>query len=111
MIKALFSIMISVSLIGLAGCADTSRYNPLDQKQLLAFAGFTLRIADSPASVEQLGRVPQRQLLRYDSGEEPTYIWVDAAGCGCWYAGDESAYRRLEETGIWKAGRLDANRP
>lgn len=97
-------MMMPVILVALAGCADPHRYDPMDQKQILVFSGFTLRIADSPASLEQLGRLPQRQLLRYESGEERLYIWVDAAGCNCWYTGDSIAYRRLMEMG-WEGGR------
>ena len=97
-------MMMPVFLLALAGCADSQRYNPMDQKQILVFLGFTVRLADSPASLEQLGRLPQRQLLRYESGEEPMYIWVDAAGCNCWYTGDQAAYRRLVGMG-WESGR------
>jgi hypothetical protein len=103
-LKLLLSMALPAGLIVLAGCADKGRYNPLDQKQVLAFSGFTLRVADSPSSLEQLGRLPQRRLLRYESGEEPMYIWVDAAGCSCWYTGDQAAYRRLVEMG-WDGGR------
>lgn len=104
MIRLIISLTMPVILVALAGCADSQRFNPMDQKQILVFSGFTVRVADSSASLEQLGRLPQRQLLRYESGEEPLYIWVDAAGCGCWYTGDSSAYRRLLEMG-WAGGR------
>jgi hypothetical protein len=96
--------MMTVAILVLAGCAGPRRYDAMDPKQILVFSGFTVRVADSPASLEQLRRLPQRQLLRYDSGEEPMYIWVDAAGCGCWYTGDPAAYRRLMEMG-WEGGR------
>lgn len=109
MIRFLLSKMILGTLVVLAGCADPVRYDPMDQKQILVFSGFTLRIADSATSLEQLGRLPQRRLLRYESGEEPMYIWVDAAGCSCWYTGDPPAYRRLVEMG-WDGGRPAADR-
>lgn len=95
-------LMPLVLVLVLAGCANPRRYDPMDPKQILVFSGFTVRIADSQASLEQLARLPQRQLLRYESGEEPMYIWVDAAGCGCWYTGDPAAYRRLLEMG-WES--------
>ena len=104
MIRFFLSMMMPAFLLVLAGCADSQRYNPMDQKQILVFSGFTVRVADSSASLEQLSRLPQRQLLRYDSGEEPIYIWVDAAGCNCWYSGDQAAYRRLVEMG-WVGSR------
>ena len=88
-------MLIASSLLALAGCATTTQDNRLDQKQLLAFSGFTLRIAESPESLDQLSKIPQRQLLRYMSGDQQMYIWVDATGCRCWYAGDEAAYLRL----------------
>jgi hypothetical protein len=106
----LISKLIPITLAVLAGCADPDRYDPMDQKQILVFSGFTVRVADSPTSLERLGRLPQRQLLRYEAGEEPMYVWVDAAGCGCWYTGDPSAYRRLVEMG-WEGGQRGQHRP
>jgi hypothetical protein len=90
----------------LAGCATARKEDPLDPKQLLAFSGFTLMIANSPESVEQLSRIPQRRLLRYTSDQRQVYIWVDAAECRCWYSGDEEAYLRLLAMG-WEAGHTD----
>jgi len=97
-------MMMPVVLAALAGCTSPGRYDPMDPKEILVFSGFTVRIANSPVTLEQLDRLPQRQLLRYESGEEPMYIWVDAAGCKCWYTGDQAAYRRLVEMG-WEGGR------
>lgn len=110
MTRILFSMWMSVVVAVLAGCASPARYDPLDPKEILVFSGFTVRIANSPTTLEQLSRLPQRQLLRYDSSEESMYIWVDAAGCKCWYTGDQSAYRRLVEMG-WEGGRPVVNRP
>ena len=89
----------------LAGCAGApQRPDPQDPQQLLAFAGFTLKVAVNQNDRDQIGGVPQRELLRVVSSPQPLYIWVDAAGCSCYYVGDEAAYRRLEVL-EWKTGR------
>ena len=77
---------------------------PSDRQELLAFAGFTLKAAVSQEDLEQIAGIPQRELLRVASSSKPLYIWVDAAGCRCYYVGGETAYRRLEEIG-WVAGK------
>jgi hypothetical protein len=87
-------------ILALAGCAGESRkpdaFNP---QELLAFAGFTLKVTLTQTDLDQIAGIPQRELLRVASADPPLYIWVDAAGCRCYYVGGEPAFRRLVELG------------
>lgn len=97
-------IMIIAAAVALAlgGCAGTPhpKPDPINPKEILAFAGFRLKVAVSQEDLDQIAGVPQRELLRVASSNPPLYIWVDAAGCRCYYVGDEAAYRRVEELGL-----------
>ena len=91
--------------LALAGCAGApQKPDALNRQELLAFAGFSLKVAVSQEDIDQIAGIPQRELLRVASSSKPLYIWVDATGCRCYYVGDETAYRRLEELN-WQAGR------
>ena len=97
-------IVAAVALL-LAGCAGTpQKPDPFNQKELLAFSGFTLKLAVSQEDLDQIAGIPQRTLLLVGSTNPPLYIWVDAAGCRCYYVGGEAAYRRLTEMG-WQVDR------
>ena len=103
--KRLMMAAAAAVAVALAGCAGPSpKPDPLNRQELLAFAGFRLKVAVSQEDLEQIAGIPQRELLRVASSSQPLYIWVDAAGCRCYYVGGETAYRRLEEIG-WVADK------
>jgi hypothetical protein len=101
MMKKPMMIATAAVALVLAGCAGTPPPNPdpLNLKELLVFSGFTEKLAVSQEDLDQIAGIPQRELLRVASGSRPLYIWVDAAGCRCYYVGGEEAYRRLKELG------------
>jgi hypothetical protein len=95
------TMMIVAAALAVAGCTgSTLKPDPLNQKELLAFAGFTLKMAVSQEDLDQIAGIPQRELLRVASSNPPLYIWVDAADCRCYFLGDEAAYRRLAAMGL-----------
>jgi hypothetical protein len=101
--KPMMMILAAVAL-ALAGCAGTpQKPDPLNLKELLAFSGFTLKLAVSQEDLDQIAGIPQRKLFLVGSSNPPLYIWVDAAGCRCYYVGGEAAYQRLTELG-WRPG-------
>lgn len=85
-------------LVGM-GCAGTGKDAPLSEPQLLVFSGFTLKLGYTQAALEEVGKLPQRRVVRIESEGQQIYVWADAAGCRCWYVGDQYAYQRLLELG------------
>jgi hypothetical protein len=61
----------------------------------LATAGFDLKMADSPAKLERIKKLPQLRLAQVEHKGRQVYVYTDAQGCQCLYLGDEKAYRRL----------------
>lgn len=100
-------LLLACTLSVFIACANhhPQRVDPLDPGQLLVLSGFTVKVAATQEDLDQLTHIPQRELLRVTASSPPLYIWVDGVGCRCYYAGDESAYRRLEAMGFvsaWK---------
>jgi hypothetical protein len=91
-------IAAAAVLVGM-GCAGTGKDAPLSEQQLLVFSGFTLKLGYTKAALEEVGKLPQRRVVRIESEGQQIYVWADAAGCQCWYVGDQFAYQRLLELG------------
>jgi hypothetical protein len=89
----------AAAVLVVMGCAGTGKDAPLSEQQLLVFSGFTLKLGYTQAVMEKVGQLPQRRVVRIQSGDQPIYVWADVAGCQCWYVGDQSAYQRLLELG------------
>jgi hypothetical protein len=94
------AVLWAVAALVAACAAPGPRPDPMDPAQLLVFSGFTVKLAATQEDLDQLGAVPQRELLRVTASNPPLYIYVDGAGCRCYYAGDEAAYQRLSALGF-----------
>jgi hypothetical protein len=98
--KMMMTAAVALALVGCA--AAPPKPDPFNPRELLAFSGFTLKLAVSQEDLDQIAGIPQRKLLLVGSAKPPLYIWVDAAGCRCYYVGGQAAYRQLMEMG-WHA--------
>lgn len=94
-----FKGLAASTVLVVMGCAGTGKDAPLSEQQLLVFSGFTLKLGYTQAALEEVGKLPQRRVVRIESQGQQIYVWADAAGCHCWYVGDQSAYQRLLELG------------
>jgi hypothetical protein len=93
--------LISLSTVAgvafsLAGCANPP--TPAVQKEdLLADAGFQVRIADSPHRVKQMMRLPPNKFVTRVRGGQLVYLYADPYECKCVYLGYQKnwdAYRQ-----------------
>jgi len=83
------------TMLALAGCAGPPVDKTLQAEELLGTAGFQLKMADTPAKLERISRVPQKQVVRCRVKDRELYLWVDAGGCHCYYAGTMQNYEKL----------------
>lgn len=91
-VEALLSVGL---LLVLAGCAAAPVDKTLQTEELLGTAGFQLKMADKPATLERIGRIPQKQIVRGRIKDREVYVWADAEGCRCYYAGSRMNYDRM----------------
>ncbi|CAB1079527.1 hypothetical protein D1AOALGA4SA_7237 [Olavius algarvensis Delta 1 endosymbiont] len=89
--------VFTVLSIALAGCASIEKSNATDAQQMLAAAGFKMKLADTPEKLAHLKTLTQRKVVPHDKDGKPVYIYADAEFCRCLYAGDEDAYDRYEK--------------
>ena len=91
----LHTIVLAAALT-VAGCAGPPKDHPtLQQMKALSRAGFDLKMADTPDKLERIKKLPQLQLAQVEHKGRQVYVYTDAQGCQCLYAGDVNAYRRL----------------
>jgi hypothetical protein len=86
----LFGGIVAVTLVN---CASQEARST---EQLLAAADFQVRYADTPQKLAKLETLTQRKLVAHPADGGVRYVYADAAGCKCLYAGDERAYQRYE---------------
>lgn len=90
-------------LLALAGCAGGAPpvNKTLQAEEALAAAGFQLKMADTPAKVEHIRRIPQKKVVRAIIQDREVYLWADAAGCRCYYKGSRRNYKQLLQN-MWQ---------
>jgi len=91
----IFQAIALVAALAVAGCAGPPKDPTFQQMNALAAAGFDLKMADTPAKLERIKKLPQLRLAQVEYKGRQVYVYTDAQGCQCLYAGNENAYRRL----------------
>lgn len=89
------SILPTTLILILGGCSGAPVDKTLQAEELLGTAGFQLKMADTPAKLERIGRIPQKQVVRGMVKGRELYVWADAAGCRCYYAGTRQNYEQM----------------
>lgn len=56
-----------------------------------------MTVADTPAKLSQLKKLPQRKITPHEDGDKIFYIYADAADCQCAYSGNEEAYKKYQQ--------------
>jgi hypothetical protein len=90
-------ILAPALITALAGCAGKPVNKTLQAEEALAAAGFQLKMADTPAKVERISRIPQKRVVRAMIKDREFYLWADAAGCRCYYKGTHRNYVQLQQ--------------
>ena len=85
---------VAAIVIMLASCASQEAR---DTEDMLAAAGFQVKYAQTPEQIANLKELTQRKLVAHPEDGGARYVYADAAGCKCVYAGDEKAYQAYEK--------------
>ena len=91
----MFHTIALAAVLTVAGCAGPPKDPTFQQMNALATAGFDLKMADTPAKLERIKKLPQLRLVQVEDKGRQAYVYTDAQGCQCLYLGDKNAYRRL----------------
>jgi hypothetical protein len=93
-----------LAILGLAlvGCASSgtplSPQVPAPQtaEQLLSASGFKQIYPTTPAQQARLKGMPQKQIFMVSKGPKVYYVYADANGSGCLYAGTQQNYQNFQ---------------
>ena len=80
----------------LAGCA-TEQEIVQGRENVLAAAGFTIRLANTPARQQELATLPPHRFVFQERDGKTVFVYADPLVCHCLYIGDEQAYRRYQQ--------------
>jgi len=97
------ALLVTVLVLALAGCAvvkEVQKNEAADKEQLLAAAGFQVKLADTPQKMAHLQTLTQRKLITHERNGKVYYLYADALNCKCLYVGDEAAYQRFQQMQI-----------
>jgi hypothetical protein len=94
--KPLYYAAIASFLLSVAGCA-TPQQQVAQKEDLLAAAGFQIRVADSPHRIAAMKSLPPNKFVMRVRNGQPVYQYADPLVCRCVYFGTEQnwdAYRQ-----------------
>lgn len=77
--------------MGLAGCASMSS-RVRSKENLLAAAGFDMRLANTPEREAELKSLPPNKFVPRSKGDHTEYLYADPLVCNCLYTGDQQAF-------------------
>jgi len=85
---------------GLAGCAGMQGQQAQQTKtteELLSAAGFQQIFPTTAKLKARLQAMPQKQIFMASRGSKLFYVYADANGCGCLYAGNQQQYQTFQQ--------------
>ena len=91
--------LLAVSVV-VSACASFQTQHVHDTEDMLAAAGFKMKLADTPAKLAHLQTMPQHTLRPLQRNDKVYYAYADADGCKCLYLGSQAAYRSYEQIAL-----------
>ena len=90
-------VLVSILAWAVGGCAVMRREAAKNNGDLLAAAGFTQTLADTPQRQEELQTMPPLKLVaQSQDGAAIVYRYADPYNCHCLYVGDQHAYTEYQ---------------
>ena len=96
MTKLMSICAVAGLIVGIAGCA-TPQQQVSQKEDLLAAAGFQIKLADTPQRLAAMKRLPPNKFVTRVVNGQPVYLYADPLVCRCVYFGTQqnwAAYRQ-----------------
>ncbi len=94
-------VLVAVA-IALGGCATIRRHEALQTEQVLAAAGFQMKLGDSPEKLASLEALPPRTLVAHERDGRLYFLYADPEACRCLYVGTEPQYQEYQRLAFRK---------
>jgi len=95
-------VAVMIAMVALAGCATIRRHEALDTEQVLAAAGFHMKLGDTPEKLASLEALPPRRLVPQERDGRVYYVYADPEACRCLYVGTEPQYQEYQRLALQK---------
>ncbi len=86
----------------LAGCQTIENENAASAEQMLAAAGFQMKLAETPEQLANLQQMTQRKLVPHTKDGQTLYVYADADYCKCVYVGNEKNNQEYQKMSFQK---------
>jgi len=98
------TLILPLVALGLSvtGCATIRAHQTAETEQILAAAGFQVKLADTPEKLAHLQTLTPRKVVRQVRDGQPQYVYADPETCKCVYVGDEQRYQKFQELSLQK---------
>ena len=94
--------LLTLSLLA-AGCAAMREERIHQKENLLAAAGFKMKLADTPQALAQLQAMPQNRMIARSAPDGSlVYTYADLQGCKCLYKGHAPEYQQYRQLALAK---------
>ena len=94
-------VLVAVAM-GLGGCATIRRHEALQTEQVLAAAGFHMKLGDSHEKLASLEALPPRRLVAQERDGRVYFVYADPEACRCLYVGTEPQYQEYQRLAFRK---------
>lgn len=94
--------VITVAALMLAGCATIRDKETTDTEQVLAAAGFYMKLADTPEKLARLQTLTPRKLVPHERDGKVYFVYADPDVCKCLFAGTRENYQEFQRLGLQK---------
>jgi hypothetical protein len=95
-ITAVGLLTLCLALVGCAGMQAEQAQQTKTTEDLLSAAGFKQIFPTTAKLKARLQAMPQKQIFMASRGAKLFYVYADAAGCGCLYAGNQQQYQAFK---------------
>jgi hypothetical protein len=85
-----------LALTGCGGGSGMQAQQVRSKADLLLASGFRQVFPSTPQLQARLQAMPQHQIFMASKGTKVFYVYADAAGCGCLYAGNQEQYQAFQ---------------
>ena len=90
-------LWLMMGCLTLVACAGMEAEKAVKTEELLAAAGFQLKLADTPDQMAHVQTLTQHQLVPHQKDGKVYYVYADAITCKCLYWGNEEAYQHYQQ--------------
>ena len=92
--------IVVMVVLAVAGCATVRGQDALDAEQVLAAAGFHMKLADTPEKLARLQTLTPRKLVPHQRDGRLYFVYADPDFCKCLYVGTEQNYQEYQRLGL-----------